>query len=151
MKSQDHKSQDHKSQDHEPNEDISFKSPKRKKKAEKYDITHQNNPYLKSLNKESPSLKQPLSNKRKKSSLKIPTIDIIPPKWQQIIFSPFSFNYHCTHHLFMGVPHYNLKKLHQLLREEEHPDFFFREKSYLKSLQEILDYEQLNVQKESLP
>ena len=124
-------------------EEIAFKSPKPKKKAERYDITHQNETYIKNSRKGIPFTSNMTTSSNKKKGPRIPTIDILPPKWQQIIFSPFSFNYHCTHHLFMGVPHYNLHKLHQILREEEYPGFFFQEKSYIGSLREILEYEQL--------
>ena len=125
-------------------EEIAFKSSKPKKKADRYDITHQNETYINNSKKGIPSTSNMIKNSNKKKGPRIPTIDILPPKWQQIIFSPFSFNYHCTHHLFMGVPHYNLHKLHQILREEEYPNFFFQEKSYIGSLREILDYEQLD-------
>jgi len=51
---------------------------------------------------------------------RIPTIDVVPNVIERIIFAPFLFNYHCAHHLFMAVPHYNLPKLHALLRESQH-------------------------------
>ena len=132
-------------------EEIAFKNAKPKKKADRYDITHQNEIYIKDSSKGRPSHNNQTAVSNKKKGPRIPTIDILPPKWQQIIFSPFSFNYHCTHHLFMGVPHYNLHKLHEILREEEHPGFFFQEKSYVGSLREILDYEQLDPQPKIVP
>ena len=132
-------------------EEIAFKNAKPKKKADRYDITHQNEIYIKDSSKGRPSHNNLTAVSNKKKGPRIPTIDILPPKWQQIIFSPFSFNYHCTHHLFMGVPHYNLHKLHEILREEEHPGFFFQEKSYVESLREILDYEQLDPQPKTVP
>lgn len=33
----------------------------------------------------------------------------------RMTFAPYWVNYHCEHHLFMGVPCYNLPKAHQLL------------------------------------
>ena len=51
----------------------------------------------------------------------------------------------------MGVPHYNLHNHINILREEEHPGFFFQEKSYVGSLREILDYEQLDPQPKTVP
>lgn len=35
--------------------------------------------------------------------------------WARTTVAPYWVNYHCEHHLFMGVPCYNLPKLHQIL------------------------------------
>ena len=126
-------------------EDILFASSTRGKKAEKYDITHQNKSWQRSNQKPGFHKNQSQISSQSQKGPKIPTIDIIAPKWQQIIFAPFSFNYHCTHHLFMGVPHYNLHKLHQLLREEEYQGFYCSEKGYIQSLQEIMQYDHISL------
>ena len=138
------KNTDNNLQDKEDKEDKDISFVTRRKKAEKYDITHYNKPWKRG-NTKSTSYKNQSETPSKKGP-KIPTIDIVAPKWQQIIFAPFSFNYHCTHHLFMGIPHYNLHKLHQLLREEEYQGFYYSEKGYLQSLQEIMQYEHISLQ-----
>jgi len=40
---------------------------------------------------------------------------------ERFIFSPFGIHYHFEHHLFPGVPHYNLGKVHELLKECNFP------------------------------
>jgi fatty acid desaturase len=37
--------------------------------------------------------------------------------WERIFLAPNFVNYHLEHHLLMTVPHYNLPKMHALLRE----------------------------------
>ena len=37
--------------------------------------------------------------------------------WERLLIAPNRVNYHLEHHLLMTVPHYNLPKLHRLLRE----------------------------------
>jgi fatty acid desaturase len=36
--------------------------------------------------------------------------------WERLLLAPNRVNYHLEHHLLMGVPHYNLPRLHRLLR-----------------------------------
>jgi fatty acid desaturase len=36
--------------------------------------------------------------------------------WERLFFAPISVNYHLEHHLLMTVPHYNLRRLHALLK-----------------------------------
>jgi fatty acid desaturase len=37
--------------------------------------------------------------------------------WERLIIAPNRVNFHLEHHLLMTVPHYNLPRLHRLLRE----------------------------------
>jgi fatty acid desaturase len=37
--------------------------------------------------------------------------------WERALIAPNGVNYHLEHHLLMTVPHYNLPRLHRLLRE----------------------------------
>jgi len=37
--------------------------------------------------------------------------------WERLLIAPNQVNYHLEHHLLMTVPHYNLPRLHRLLRE----------------------------------
>jgi fatty acid desaturase len=39
----------------------------------------------------------------------------LAPFWLRFLIAPHNVNYHLEHHLFMFVPHYNLKKAHRLL------------------------------------
>ena len=39
----------------------------------------------------------------------------------RFFLQPHHVGYHVEHHLYPGVPHYNLQKLHELLRET--PEF----------------------------
>lgn len=38
--------------------------------------------------------------------------------WERLLLAPNYVNYHLEHHLLMTVPHYNLPKMHRLLREK---------------------------------
>ena len=69
---------------------------------------------------------------------RIPTVDIVPSFVERILFAPFLFNYHCSHHLFMGVPHYHLPKLHKSLREAEYPGHYILKGGYLKALWTVI-------------
>ncbi len=70
---------------------------------------------------------------------RIPTVDIVPNAFERVIFAPFLFNYHCCHHLFMAVPHYNLPQLRDLLRETQHSGYHEVEGSYLSALVRTLN------------
>jgi fatty acid desaturase len=37
--------------------------------------------------------------------------------WERLLVAPNQVNYHLEHHLLMTVPHYNLPRMHRLLRE----------------------------------
>ena len=67
-------------------------------------------------------------------SIRIPTIDILSHPVERFFFAPFLFNYHCAHHLFMSVPHYNLPKLHALLEERQHKGYHHIRGGYVKAL-----------------
>jgi len=41
---------------------------------------------------------------------------------EQILFAPHHVNYHSEHHLCMGVPSYNFRKMHTLLKERGYYD-----------------------------
>ena len=36
--------------------------------------------------------------------------------WERVFIAPNRVNYHLEHHLLMTVPHYNLARMHKLLR-----------------------------------
>lgn len=69
----------------------------------------------------------------------IPTVDIVVPWWEANVFSPFYFNYHCCHHLYMTVPHHNLPQLRNLLREFSVPDYYEEEGSYLTCIHKAMN------------
>ncbi|MCB9764455.1 MAG: fatty acid desaturase [Alphaproteobacteria bacterium] len=66
--------------------------------------------------------------------VRIPTVDIVPNVVERVVFSPFLFNYHCCHHLFMTVPHYNLPRVRALCREYGIKGYYEVEGSYLSAL-----------------
>ncbi len=37
---------------------------------------------------------------------------------EKMLFAPYHVNYHAEHHMLMGIPSYNLPKMHQLLKEK---------------------------------
>ena len=77
------------------------------------------------------------SQKRSKGP-RIPTVDIVPSALERFLFAPFLFNYHCSHHLFMAVPHYNLPKLHKLLIEHQHQGHYTLPGGYVGALRTML-------------
>ncbi len=54
-----------------------------------------------------PDAKDPLRNTR----------TTLARVWERLLLCPNRVNYHLEHHLLMTVPHYNLPRMHQLLRE----------------------------------
>lgn len=40
---------------------------------------------------------------------------------EQFLFAPMYFNYHAEHHLYPGIPYYNLPKAHEIL--SQHPEY----------------------------
>lgn len=69
---------------------------------------------------------------------RIPTVDIVPNALERWVFSPFLFNYHCCHHLFMTVPHYNLPRLRALCRERGVKGYHEVQGSYLSALRRTM-------------
>ncbi|MEO0688495.1 MAG: fatty acid desaturase family protein, partial [Cyanobacteria bacterium J06649_11] len=45
------------------------------------------------------------------------TRTVVTNRFEQFLFAPHAVNYHLEHHLYPGVPFYNLPKLHRLLME----------------------------------
>jgi fatty acid desaturase len=66
--------------------------------------------------------------------LRIPTVDIVPNALERELFSPFLFNYHCCHHLYMAVPHYNLPALRELCIKHKISGYHGIEGSYISAL-----------------
>ena len=44
--------------------------------------------------------------------------NIKAPFWETYFFGPHSINYHLDHHLYANIPHYNLKKLNEILMQD---------------------------------
>ena len=65
---------------------------------------------------------------------RIPTVDIVPPAAEAWLFAPYLFHYHCCHHLYMSVPHYNLPALRALLKQHQISGYHEVEGSYLTAL-----------------
>ena len=74
---------------------------------------------------------------------RIPTIDVVPNAFERRVFAPFLFNYHCAHHLFMGVPHYQLPKLHRILRDNQFEGHHKIEGGYIRALFRAMKEEKL--------
>lgn len=52
--------------------------------------------------------------------------------FEKALFAPHNINYHLVHHMYPGIPQYNLKKLHQrLLMFEEYKEHAHQNDSYL--------------------
>jgi fatty acid desaturase len=62
------------------------------------------------------------------------TRTVLPRWWERLLIAPNRLNYHLEHHLLMTVPHYNLPRLHRLLRERGALDGACVERSYLSIL-----------------
>lgn len=62
------------------------------------------------------------------------TRTVLPTWWERLLIVPNRLNYHLEHHLLMTVPHYNLPRLHRLLRERGVLDQACIERSYLRIL-----------------
>ena len=76
---------------------------------------------------------------------RIPTVEVVPSKIEQWIFSPFNFNYHCTHHTFMTIPHYNLPALNKYLFNHHYDDgnkygLLKVERGYLHALWTVVNH-----------
>ncbi len=68
----------------------------------------------------------------------LPTVDVVPPAWERWLFAPFYFNYHCCHHLYLSVPHYNLPRLRELLRAHGTAGYHEVEGSYVRALRRTM-------------
>ena len=58
------------------------------------------------------------------------TRTVVPSWWERLLIAPNGVNYHLEHHLLMTVPHYNLPRMHRLLRERGVLDHACIERSY---------------------
>lgn len=47
------------------------------------------------------------------------TRTVLPYWWERLFFAPHNVNYHIEHHLYPGVPFYNLPRLHAALMRDE--------------------------------
>jgi fatty acid desaturase len=56
--------------------------------------------------------------------------------WERLLIAPNRVNYHLEHHLLMTVPHYNLPRLHALLRDRGAFDQAWIARSYWSVLRE---------------
>ncbi len=53
---------------------------------------------------------------------------------ERLLFAPYHVNFHAEHHMLMGVPSYNLPKMHRLLRERGFYEKGVLEKNYWEVL-----------------
>jgi fatty acid desaturase len=54
--------------------------------------------------------------------------------WERLLLAPNRVNYHLEHHLLMTVPHYNLPRMHRMMRERGLLDRACVEHGYWKVL-----------------
>ena len=54
--------------------------------------------------------------------------------WERLILAPNRVNFHLEHHLYMTVPHYNLPRLHKLLKTRGVLDDACVEQGYFRLL-----------------
>jgi fatty acid desaturase len=71
-----------------------------------------------------PDLDDPLGNTR----------TTVVSWWERLFLAPNRVNYHLEHHLLMTVPHYNLPRMHRLLRERGVLDRACLERGYWRVL-----------------
>ena len=76
---------------------------------------------------------------------RIPTVEVRPNKLEQLVFSPFLFNYHSSHHAYMTVPFYHLPALNALMNErfaaESNPVGFLQfPGGYLRALLTVVNH-----------
>ena len=79
-----------------------------------------------------------IAQERAFGGLRIPTVEVVPSKFEALLFAPFHFHYHCAHHLFMAVPHYNLSKLHALLLQEKTDGMVVEKGGYFSLLWKVI-------------
>lgn len=56
--------------------------------------------------------------------------------WERLLLAPNRVNFHLEHHLLMTVPHYNLPRMHRLLRERGVLDHALVAKGYFGTLRQ---------------
>ena len=66
----------------------------------------------------------------------VETIDIISNPIEKFFISPFSFNYHYSHHKYPSIPHYNNQKVHNMLKEDGRVHLV--RKSYIRILARLI-------------
>jgi fatty acid desaturase len=71
-----------------------------------------------------PEPEEPLGNTR----------TTLPRWWERLLIAPNHVNYHLEHHLLMTVPHYNLPRMHRMLRDGGVLDGACLERGYWKVL-----------------
>ena len=81
-----------------------------------------------------------IAQEREFGGLRIPTVEVVPSTFEALLFAPFHFHYHCAHHLFMAVPHYNLSKLHMLLVQEKTEGMVVEKGGYFSLLWKVVWY-----------
>ena len=59
------------------------------------------------------------------------TRTVLPRWWERLLIVPNRLNFHLEHHLLMTVPHYNLGRMHRLLRDRGALEHACVEQSYL--------------------
>ena len=79
-----------------------------------------------------------IAQKREFGGLRIPTVEVVPSRFEALLFAPFHFHYHCAHHLFMAVPHYNLSRLHSLLLERKMEGMVVEKGGYFHLLWKVI-------------
>ena len=57
---------------------------------------------------------------------------------EKILFAPNNVNYHLEHHLMMGVPSYNLPKMHQILKNKGFYENALLEKGYWNIIKQAM-------------
>ena len=62
------------------------------------------------------------------------TRTMLPRWWERLLIAPNRVNYHLEHHLLMMVPHYNLPKMHRMLKERGALDGALVEQGYWQML-----------------
>ncbi len=76
---------------------------------------------------------------------RIPTVEVHPSLLERLIFAPFMFNYHGSHHAYMTVPYYHLPELNRIMRDRfSSPDnpvgFMTYPKGYLQALFMVVNH-----------
>lgn len=57
---------------------------------------------------------------------------------ERILFAPCNVNYHLEHHLMMGVPSYNLPKMHKILKDKGFYENALLEKGYWRVVKQAM-------------
>ena len=57
---------------------------------------------------------------------------------EKLLFAPNNVNYHLEHHLMMGVPSYNLPKMHHLLKDKGFYKNALLEKGYWNIIKQAM-------------